>query len=216
VALENCEVTAATVELRPAGKFATPDDWGYFEIVDITPGTYSVLVTAAGHGAFNQGGVYCATGQRVDLGQIGLLAARGAIQGSARLELAPETEADSHGGVLVFAQSLDAGQVAAGQSAQGTVTEPAGGWTMSGLPVGTYQLSGSKEGYAPSPPIEVTVTEGETTLVPEMMLRSITGLIRIDDGRTYTNHSGGSGAGRFPRAMAKRPCTCAFATAIST
>jgi len=191
VALEQGEPATATIELRPAGKVATPDAEGRFEIRTVTPGTYTVIVTAPGHNAFTQGGVYCGAGHRVDLGQIALLAARGAIQGTAKLELKPETEADSHGGVLVFASPLAAGRLAAGESAQGTVTGPDGGWTMAGLPVGTYQLSGSKEGYAPSSPLEVTVTADETTPVPEMVLRSITGVIRIDDGAAYTNNASG-------------------------
>ena len=55
------------------------------------------------------------------------------------------------------------------------------------MPVGRYSLSGSKDGYLPSQPVEVEVTEDESTPVPTVVLRSITGIIEIDGGAAFTN-----------------------------
>jgi len=191
VELEVGDPSLASVEVRPAGKNATPDDTGEFLIADLPPGSYTVVVTAPGHSTWTQGGVYCGVGEDVNLGRIGLLAARGAVSGSVVLKLDPDSEADAHGGALVYAFPTLDGRLAAGEAGQSAVTGPGGNWTLTGLPVGTYQLSGSKDGYAPSPPIEVVVTEDETTPVPDLVLRSITGVIRIDEGAPYTNHAGG-------------------------
>ena len=70
ISLENGDATSATVEVRPSGKTARPEADGSFLIDDITPGTYTVVVTAPGHSDFTQGGVFCGVGQRVDMGRI--------------------------------------------------------------------------------------------------------------------------------------------------
>jgi len=191
IELEVGVAASATVEVRPAGKSTTPEEDGSFLISDISPGTYSVVVSAPGHSTWTQGGVYCGVGQRVDLGRIGLLAARGSMQGSVVLKLDPDNDAGTHGGALVHAHAVFEGRLAAGDAGQSSVTNPDGSWTMTGMPVGTYQLNGSKDGYAPSPPIEVMVTEDEMAPVADMVLRSITGVIEIDGGEVYTNDSEG-------------------------
>ena len=99
--LESGDATTATVEVQPAGKSATPGTGGYFEIVDIPPGSYTIRVAAAGHSTWIQAGVHFEAGQRVDIDEIFVLAARGNLEGQVVLMLAPESEAGSHGGALV-------------------------------------------------------------------------------------------------------------------
>jgi len=189
VVLEAGEPTQAMVEVAPSGKNARPLADGSFEVLGLPPGTYTVQVTAEGHRTWAQAGVFFSAGQRVNMGTIEVLASRGSMQGNVVLKLDEENDADTHGGALVFARPQLEGRLAAGGTGQSAISNPDGSWTLTGLPVGTYQLEGSKDGYAPSQPLEVEVAEDETTQVPDLLLRSITGVISIDEGAQYTNAS---------------------------
>jgi len=191
VVLESGDATIATVEVQPAGKSATPGTGGYFEIADIPPGSYTIRVSAAGHSTWIQAGVHFEAGQRVDIDEIFVLAARGNLEGQVILMLAPESEAGSHGGALVNVRPVDHGTMAASRQSASTISNPDGSWNLNSLPIGLWEIDGSKDGFAPSPPVEVEVTEDGTTPAEALVLRSITGVIAIDGGADYTNDGDG-------------------------
>ncbi|NOZ85769.1 MAG: hypothetical protein GXP49_05830 [Deltaproteobacteria bacterium] len=192
VVLEQGDAGTAVVNVKPVGKSTRPDSEGRFEVRELSPGVYTVEVSAPGHSEVTQAGIYCSPGEQVDLGVMRLVAARGSLTGSVVLQLKPDEGAASNGGALVFARPGVSGAMGVnGDTGESTLTNPDGSWTITGLPVGRYMLNGSKEGFAPSPPVEVEIREDETTVAQALVLRSITGVIELDGGSVYTNDEKG-------------------------
>ena len=181
VELEAGEPATAIVEVQPAGKTATPNDAGRFTLVDLPPGTYVLRISAPGHASFTQAGLFLSAGEQVDLGEIRLDAARGSLSGNVLLMESEDQEAPTHGGVMVYVAPETTGRLAAGDVGESSMSNPDGTWLLSSVPVGMYRITGSKDEYVPSQAVEYEVTEGQTTEVSTLVLRSVSGLIRIYD-----------------------------------
>jgi len=182
------DLEQAAVRVPTAGKIVVPDSQGNFEIPDLTPGVHELRVEAPRHSVWRQTGFYVDTGTRVDLGEIRLVAARGALSGAVKLEKIPGVPLDTHGGVLVTALPADEpGRLAAGESGKSVSSNPDGSWIIEGLLVGEYAVQGSHAEFFNWDTLTVKVTEDDVTPVSEIVMRSISGVIEIDGGAAFTS-----------------------------
>jgi len=187
VAELDVDLEQAVVRVQTAGRVVVPDGQGNFEIPDLIPGVHELRIEAPRHSVWRQAGLYVDTGTRVDLGEIRLAAARGALSGAVKLEKIPGVPLDTHGGVLVTAlPAAGEGRLAAGETGKSVSSNPDGSWSLDGLVVGDYQVQGTHEEFFNWDTLTVSVTEDEVTPVSEIVLRSISGVIAIDEGAEYT------------------------------
>jgi len=182
------DLEQAVVRVQTAGKAVIPGPDGTFEIPDLIPGVHELRIEAPRHSVWRQTGFYVDTGTRVDLGEVRLVAARGSLSGAVVLEKVPGVPLDTHGGVLVTARPApEQGRLAAGETGKSVSSNPDGSWSLDGLTVGRYVVQGTHEEFFNWDTLTVLVTEDEATPVHDIVLRSISGVIDIDEGAEYTN-----------------------------
>jgi subtilisin family serine protease len=144
--------STATAALQPSFSGVTNRD-GYFGIAGVPAGTYNVMAQKNGLGALATN-VTVTEASKLD---VTLTAEQlGSMQGQAILEGSQHSP-----GITVFVP---------GTSFHAT-TDETGGFTMSGLPAGTYRLVAQFDGYGQDEATGIQVTSGSTvTLERELIL----------------------------------------------
>jgi hypothetical protein len=185
-------VSSADVTISVSGSGAggaTTDVDGAWVLAGVGPGTYTVRATHAGYEDGYASGVVVTLDdgdQVVTVPPIALRVARGALTGQVVLPVAA-----SSAGIVV---------TATGPVSTATMTDAAGAFTLTGLPVGTYSVTARRDpDWQPATTAGVVVTPGAATAISASALQpwataSVAGTVAAeglaDQGGTFVTLSG--------------------------
>lgn len=126
------DAPGAMVRLEGTGTIAFADPAGHFELAHGEEGSFTVVVEKAGYTPLRIPDLQLAFGEPLDLGELILRSATGALSGT--VLLAGQSD---HGGTLVFVEGAP----------QVSRTDAAGRFVLDGLPPGNAVVTAMHEGY---------------------------------------------------------------------
>lgn len=154
------------------GESSTTNPDGSFVISDVPAGTYALRAIRDGYDTVEIGAVVVHGGRQTQVANMTLPISRGRITGQVELQ-----GRSDFSGVAVGLTG----------TAFGTTTNASGGFALESVPVGSYELSASKDGFSKVVVGSVTVSASATTNVGLLNLTKQLGDFAIDGGADYTN-----------------------------
>jgi|GEM_PF-2591160 len=167
------DTTQIQVLVEGQGAIASADANGAFQ-AELSAGDYEISIQAPDHETFIVGSVTLGTGEKRNLGQVNLVAHKGALEGSVTL-----TDGTSSAGTLINVSGVD----------RSVLVNQNGMFQISDLPIGDYNLVFLKEGYENKLVSGINVVQGETATVAVTLAKLAgDGDFSIQDNARYTSN----------------------------
>jgi len=178
----------ATVSVPKLGLQRNPKPDGKFEIDGLPAGVYELAFKAEGY-EDTQRIVEISPGSVRNIGQVDLKVIRATIRGTVSLLSLGDREHQSPGGTVI--QVVPSGGQGGGLPALGSayagIAAPDGTFAINDVPVGDYDLSADRDGFAKRSLCGIKVERGGTDIAETIQLPPVTGLVEIENNAKYTN-----------------------------